>query len=771
MTSMTSANPANGNNEKRQTPRVDHVILTEARQEGGSSQVAHSLDFSLSGVRLALQRPVEADRPLNLSLLLPIEEIGQPTRIEPIDLQARIVWQREESGQVSCGAEFFGLSAVQKHRLKEAFCLAKKLVAASIAGLMLQSAPALAATASTTASGTVIPASGSSLSADIQASQRAVNAATASLQGNLGKALQDVMNIQKNSAGSNSAVLNLMYQASLTANIAKLSADGVALKTATDKLNNLSSSTITANNNALRTATANYEQAMKGGNASSIAAARATMDQAASRANAYVKDVFGTLLPGVTDKVQASLGKLATNAVDLGKGLLTKNSALVDASKNALSGNITELATSYIEMTQPKPAPAASGSGATTATATATAKPGVQDTVTSMIQSLDTIMVKQADGKTVSASSMISSYLSGLVKSPAAVSALSALPGKLFAAPKTAKLMDGSEVAYMEAGQANPAESLGHFGVNTESPQDKRLGYAMLTDKHGTTTALGYGQSVQYSQARALYGDDDLARSSAEMGVANLAGAARGGAMFAYGTQLDDDTRVAVSWSSTAQPASQAVPSLSPELSTARGSHLSVGIAHRLDEHLTVGGSVGVLNENHSLLGNAYDTRSALSMGESNHTVSVGLAAAVHLGEDSKLLAEANFATTRGGNAAGLIADTSDIHSRSWGVAFTSRNVLGKGDHLSASVVKPLRVSSGQVAVALDGVDATGAAVRTTQWVGIAPDGSETNYRLAYDSPLKGDQKLSVQATVRRDAQNISGNNEVAAGVSWSMKF
>ncbi len=765
MNRTTSETSDYASNDKRQTPRVDHLMLTEARQDGTAPQVAHSLDFSLSGVRLSLRQPVAADRPLNLSLLLPVEEIGQPTRIEPLDVQARIVWQRNEAGVFSCGAEFLGLTESQKRRLSEAFSLAKKLLATSIAGLMLQSAPALAATNSSSTPDAVITIGGTGLSADIQASQRAVNAATASLQANLGKALQDVMNLQKNSAGNNSAALNLMYQASLTANVAKLSADGVALKSATEKLKALTASTITANNNALRAATASYEQALKGGNSASIASAKAAMDQAAGKANAYISSVFGSLAPGVTDKVQNSLGKLANNAVNLGKGLLTKNNTLVESSKAALSGNLTELATNYIEMTQPKPAPTASGGS------TAPAKPSVQDTVASVVQSLDKIMIKQADGKSVSASTMINSYLSGLLKSPTAMAALSALPGKLFAAPKTAKLMDGTEFAYMDAEVTNPADTLGIFAANPETAQDKRIGYAMLTDKHGTTTALGYGQSAQYSHAKALYGDDDLARSSSEMGVANLSNAAKGGGMFAYGTRIGEDTRVAVSWSSTAQPGNQAGLVTNPGISSAKGSSLNVGVSHRVDENLTLGANVGVLNENHSLFGNAYDPNAALNMGESNRTVSLGLAAAVNLSEDNKLLAEANFAKTQGGNASGLIADTSDIQSRSWGMSLMSKNVLSKGDKLSASIIKPLRVSSGQVAIALEGTDATGATVRSTQWVGITPDGSETNYRLAYDTQLKANQKLSVQATIRKDAQNIAGNNEAAVGVSWNMKF
>ncbi len=101
-------------------------------------------------------------------------------------------------------------------------------------------------------------------------------------------------------------------------------------------------------------------------------------------------------------------------------------------------------------------------------------------------------------------------------------------------------------------------------------------------------------------------------------------------------------------------------------------------------------------------------------------------------------------------------------------MSYMSKNLVNKDDRLTASIVKPLRISSGQVGLALDGQS---AHAQDLYWVSLAPTGSQTDYRLAYDTPLKGNQSLSLQATVRKDLQNIAGNNEVATGVTWKMKF
>lgn len=750
---------------KRQQPRVGHAILTEIDQGADARQLAQSVDFSESGIRLALAHPVAVNEPLTLRLNLPLNE----TELQPLDVTARVVWQRAEGGQLRCGAEFLGLSVAQKRRLKQAFGFARQAMAASIAGLLLNAAPALAITPSYSMS---TPA-GTALSADVLNAQKAFNTASLSLQQNLGSALQDVLKMQKNTSGS--SLLNTMYQASLAAKVAKLGVDAVALKNATEKLGQLTQATVTANNEALRQATANYNDALLAGNANSINTSKLAMDQAVSKANGYMMSVYGTLLPSVSDQVQADIGDLAKGVVDLGKNLINKDAKAVEASKAALNDNLTRLAENYVAMTKTPQATAApsdssAGTGQSPAAAESPKKSDVMETVTGVVESLDKVQVKQADGTTTSAAQMIGSFLSGLIKSPAAQKIGTAIPNLASLFPQKAKLVDGSELAYMDQEAANPAASLGFFGLNPDATSSRGKGYAMLTDRDGNVSAIGFGHSAQFSYAKALFGDDDLAQLSDQMAVANLSDVAKGGGMLAYGTRLNADTRIAASWSDT-HGAAQTLGVLADPTTDARASNLGFGIAHRLSEGLTLGANVGLLNEKHGILGTTYSAGSMFSFGDSNRTVTMGLSAAYKLDKDNSLLAEASFARTRGGNSAGLIADTTAIQSRSWGMTYSSKNLVNKGDGLNVSVIKPMHVVAGQVAIATAQLDAQGATVLGKEWVSLLPSGSETQYRLAYDTPLKGNQSLSFQASARKDVQNVAGQNEVAAGVAWKMRF
>ncbi len=112
--------------DKRQSPRLDHGMLTEVLQAGGEKQEALAIDFSLTGVKLALTHSVAADQPLQLRLMLPAADIDSYQRQTPLDLRARVAWQREEGGRQLCGAEFVGVSASQKDRLKEGFLYFRK---------------------------------------------------------------------------------------------------------------------------------------------------------------------------------------------------------------------------------------------------------------------------------------------------------------------------------------------------------------------------------------------------------------------------------------------------------------------------------------------------------------------------------------------------------------------------------------------------------------------------------------------------------------------
>lgn len=361
--------------------------------------------------------------------------------------------------------------------------------------------------------------------------------------------------------------------------------------------------------------------------------------------------------------------------------------------------------------------------------------------------------------------------LSGLLKTPNISVTLNSLPGNMNTGPTVIKLADGGEFAYMKSASVNPAERLGVFALNPDLPQDKRIGYAMLTDRMGMTTAIGYGYPVQFAYAKALYGNNDIATLSGQMGASGLSTLAQGGGLFAYGVNLGERSRLAASWSSTAAVVDGSNASWNPAWSNVKASNLSVGLSHRLADHLTAAVNLGMLNENHGLLGSVYDTSSLLSLGRFNSSTSVGFSMGVGVSRDNTLLLEAGFATTRDSTAAGLLTQTTDVHSRSHGMTFMSKRVLRDNDRLTVAMVQPLRIVSGRVAMVMPSIDVDGIAHYNKEWLSLVPGGHEVEYRLSYQTPMSSGQSLDFQINARRDAQNVPGNREASTGVSWRIRF
>jgi hypothetical protein len=360
--------------------------------------------------------------------------------------------------------------------------------------------------------------------------------------------------------------------------------------------------------------------------------------------------------------------------------------------------------------------------------------------------------------------------LSGLIKSPSMAATLNPLPTNANTGPTKIKLADGAELSYWQPSAPTLTDTLGVFALNGEIASDRRFGYSMMTDRQGTTTALGYGFPVQFSYAKALFGDDDLARLSGELGVANLSGIAQGGGLVAYGTKVTESTRVALSWSGTATSPAAALNG-TPTWATSDAKSINLGITHRFDETFSAGISLGTLNENHGLLGSTYQADSPLSLGANSRSVSIGFSAGFKLDRDNSVMFESGFATTSGNTATGLFSGITDIRSRSCGMTALSRNLFSAADNLVVSVKQPLRVVAGQAGLVTPSLDDRGVAHFNTEWTSLAPSGRELDFKLAYDAPVGKLQTLSLQASYRKDVLNVAGSNDASVGMSWAKRF
>ncbi len=110
--------------DKRRFPRLEHGLLADVRQqvEGAlQQQEALALDFSMSGARLALTHSIKEQLPLKVRLHLPSGDINQYQQQPPLELDARVAWQRVNDGHHTAGVEFVDLSQTQQERLRSGF--------------------------------------------------------------------------------------------------------------------------------------------------------------------------------------------------------------------------------------------------------------------------------------------------------------------------------------------------------------------------------------------------------------------------------------------------------------------------------------------------------------------------------------------------------------------------------------------------------------------------------------------------------------------------
>ena len=107
-------------NEKRIYPRATNRLLVEVSQDGKSFECT-SLDFSLTGMHLALNERLNDARPVELAVCLPQNDLNRYEGQSPLKLRGRITWQRLEDGKNQCGIAFENMSEDANRKLRECF--------------------------------------------------------------------------------------------------------------------------------------------------------------------------------------------------------------------------------------------------------------------------------------------------------------------------------------------------------------------------------------------------------------------------------------------------------------------------------------------------------------------------------------------------------------------------------------------------------------------------------------------------------------------------
>lgn len=360
--------------------------------------------------------------------------------------------------------------------------------------------------------------------------------------------------------------------------------------------------------------------------------------------------------------------------------------------------------------------------------------------------------------------------LSGLVAAKTSGSAAT----QTVTAPKTtssaAKFANGDMVTF---GQMAFNSNQALENVTNQDDDDAGGIFMAYTTKEGSHVATGRGFSVASSFANGLWGNNTVAAQQAsQLGMANsVLGFADGGYFGSYGTAIDSKTRMAMSWSQTAET------NKASDTNLATAAAYNVGLSRQINDAWQLGTSFGVLNEQDGMLGSAY-ANSPISFGSNHQTNVLNVASSLALSDNTNLLLDASMAKTNGADVTNsLVSSVSDVYSRSFGAALASRHVAKKNDSASLSLRAPLRVVSGHATMASNEVDEEGMlAAVTTQDYNLKPDGQEISLTLDYNAPITfkdQDNVMSwgVMLQARQDVGNVAGAKDVSGLANFNVKF
>ncbi len=106
--------------EKRTFPRAANRLLVQVKQ-GEQSEECCSLDFSMTGIRLQMNKELQKNKPVEMQLYLPQENLKEYESQQPVNLRGKISWQRKEGDKYVCGVAFEQLSSEISRRMRESF--------------------------------------------------------------------------------------------------------------------------------------------------------------------------------------------------------------------------------------------------------------------------------------------------------------------------------------------------------------------------------------------------------------------------------------------------------------------------------------------------------------------------------------------------------------------------------------------------------------------------------------------------------------------------
>lgn len=106
--------------EKRVLPRLEHQLRVRFWQAGHQFESICS-DLSLSGMKLRLSKELNPEEAIDLEIFLPYEDLREYESQRPISLNADIIWQCIEAGELQSGVKFTAMNKEKEQELERCF--------------------------------------------------------------------------------------------------------------------------------------------------------------------------------------------------------------------------------------------------------------------------------------------------------------------------------------------------------------------------------------------------------------------------------------------------------------------------------------------------------------------------------------------------------------------------------------------------------------------------------------------------------------------------
>lgn len=358
--------------------------------------------------------------------------------------------------------------------------------------------------------------------------------------------------------------------------------------------------------------------------------------------------------------------------------------------------------------------------------------------------------------------------LSGLIQPKRSAAYLNPLPTNVNKGVRPMNFADGSKMVSWHAAVESSSDRDSSPAIDDETPNEQQhVGYFALTTTRGKTMALGYGVSSQLSFAQTLYANDDLAWLAGGSDITGMTCLTEGGYHLAYGQPIIGGARLGFAYSQSLSQIAQNDWAGAPMPIT---SSVMTALTYPLNDHLTTGISLGQYSEQRGMLGLQYEAGSLFDLG-ATHSHSTTFSVGYDLGPGASLLVEAGYVQSMAGGGEGLLLDTHDVQGRAWAVSFLSRQLLDQRDSLTVRVGQPMRISTGTVGMQVASVDEDGNPVYSVERISLVPSGRQFDSRVTYDLSPRKNHNFSVQFATVRDAQNVSGANEMSFGLVWRRRL